>query len=139
MIENYIKKYKIKKTRIEQVKTLFEITNDPRLSTFIVNSTKTEPELVDYLISSYKERAKNYKVKEPAAFMHSLFQTLKIDYISSKKLRGKEITKEQMDYFINMSAKIITLTNSTGDKIIIEVLKDDRGVKFIYKDTVSSK
>lgn len=139
MIKNYIKKYKIKKTRIPQVKELFEITKDPRLSTFIINSTKGEPELVDYLISSYKERSKNYKVKEPAAFMHNLFQTLKIDYISQKKISGREISKEQIDHFINMSAKIITLINSTGDKIVIEVIKDDKGTKFIYKDTINSK
>lgn len=136
MIEESIKKYKIKKKRIPQVMALFEITKDPRLSTFIVNSTKSEPELVNYLLDSYKTRSQQSKFKDPGAIIYTMFQTLKMDYISHKKERGQEITKEELNQFINQGAVIVTLQNRTGETLVIEVVKDDRGTKFIYKDTI---
>ncbi|MDD3150799.1 MAG: hypothetical protein PHV68_08180 [Candidatus Gastranaerophilales bacterium] len=136
MIEEYIKKYKIKKKRIPQVKELFRITKDPRLSTFIVNSTKSEPELIDFLLNNYKNASTRSKFKDPGAIIYTMFQTIKIDYISHKREKGHRITKQELDYFIEHGTKIITLLNSVGETLVIEVVKDDRGTFFVYQDTV---
>jgi hypothetical protein len=138
MIDEYIKKYKIKKKRIPQVKELYNITKDPRLSTFIINSTKREPELVDFLLKNYKKRSKKSKFKDPGAIIYTMFKTLKIDYVSHKMKHGSEVSKEQLDFFINSgAAKMLTLTNAVGDRLIFEVVKNDKGaVKIIYKDTI---
>jgi hypothetical protein len=138
MIDDYIKKYKIKKKRVPQVKKLFKITQDPRLSTFIVNSTKNDPEIVDYLIDNYIARSKKSKFKNPGAIIYTMFETIQIDYISHKKKTGTEISKELFEFYINSGAtKIITLINQVGEQLIFEVVKDHKGtVSFIYKNTI---
>jgi len=138
MIDEAIKKYKIPKKRIPQVKELYNITGDSRLSTYIVKSTKHEPELVDFLIETYKERSRKSKFRNPCAIINTMFKTLKVDFVIHKKQRGTELPQEQFEYFMKSGAvKIITLTNAIGDNLIFEVVKDTHGnVTIIYKDTI---
>jgi hypothetical protein len=138
MIDDYIKKYKIRKKRVPQVKKLYEITQDPRLSTFIVNSTKNDPEIVDYLIDNYTARSKKSKFRNPGAIIYTMFETILIDYVSHKQKTGTEIPKDRFDYFINSgAAKIVTLINQVGEQLVFEVVKNDRGeTKLFYKDTI---